>query len=89
MGVRWRRNPGGAYVVDGTRLRAEIIQDGELFVSRVYIDGEERDRGEWASREIAMQNAENAMRRGRFLRRFDATLPSMPGLKDKEDDDES
>jgi hypothetical protein len=78
---------GNAYVSYGFRIRATVYQDGEVWRHLVTIPGDgEISKGEWASREDAINNANGGMSRACFLRRFDKDGPVLPDGDDDDDD---
>lgn len=64
-------------------VRAVVLQDGERWISRVYFDGEEVDRGEWDGRAIALNNARGAMKRAVMVR----TTGHLEHREEEEEDD--
>lgn len=79
---------GDNYHNYGHRIRAIVYRDGDLWRNHVWIDSEgELDRGEWLDRESAIRNANGAMSRLCFNRRFDKDPPCIPGNPNEDDDD--
>jgi hypothetical protein len=79
---------GSTYVCYGHRVRGVVYQVGELWMQRVYVDGEELDRGEWLDRESAIRNGSSAMSRLAFNRRFELNPPVTYGSDDDDDEDD-
>ena len=77
------------YECQGTRIHGIVYQDGEVWRQSVFVKGEgEPDRGEWSDRETAIANANSAIKRMIWHRRFQTDCPSIPaGDNDEWDDD--
>ncbi len=81
---------GGVYVCHGFGIRGAVFQDGEFWRHIVFVPGDgEISRGEWSSREDAINNANGGMSRACFLRRFDKDGPVLPDDNDDGDDDDN
>ncbi len=64
----WTHPRAGIYKRTEGSIDGLVMQEGELWKSIVYLNGEEVDRGEWDGRGIALANAYGAMMRARSLR---------------------
>ncbi len=77
------------YECRGFRIRGVVYQDGELWRQSVFVTGEgELDRGEWLDRESAIRNANSAISRLIFNRRFKPDCPVAPGKYEFDDDED-
>lgn len=77
------------YECRGFRIRAVVYQDGEFWRQSVFVTGEgELDRGEWLDRESAIRNANSAIGRLIFNRRFKPDCPVSPGGNNDDDEDD-
>lgn len=66
--MSWSHPRPGCYKRSDGPFDAVVLQEGEIWRSYVYFNGEEVDRGEWDGRGVAMRNARGAMKRARALR---------------------
>ena len=68
MSSEWQKAETGKYVRRLGECDAVVVQNGELWESFVYYQGQLVDRGEWDGRAIALRNASGAMKRAHALR---------------------
>lgn len=70
-------------------MKAVVYLDGHIWRSRVFVHGDETDRGEWDGRDTALLNALGAMKRATKLRRYDGeSAPTVDVTHDPPDDDD-
>lgn len=84
--AKWAAGFDGLYSRREKHMKGIVYLDGQTWVSRVWVNGDEVDRGEWDGRDIAIRNANGAMKRAVALRRYESECPAFAG--DCENDDE-
>lgn len=82
MSDGWVFKEKGQYRRSEGRFDALVVLDGEWWLSIVFCDGQEIDRGEWDGRATALRNADHAVRRAKDLR------DPIGALKRREDGDD-
>ncbi len=73
----WKRSDKGFYHRTETKVEGVVFADGERWISLVSVEKERVDQGEWDSHSDALINADTAMHRACWLRRFDDKPPSI------------
>jgi hypothetical protein len=78
----------GVYACIGKRVVGYVGLDGEIWRTKVLVDGRIVDQGEWDGLSTALRNTRTAMVRACWLRRFEKDAPVMPGGDEDEEDDD-
>ena len=84
----WSKGSSGEYARSGYKISGIVIQDGEVWQSEVRVDGRVIYLAEWDGRSDAIGNANGAMSRACWLRRFDKDPPLIPDDGDDEEEDD-